>query len=60
MEIKTTVGDLVTEMNEGNLTKDQVAEAIRPLMETPGEVIHWGAEVTHPDPSKVADLEMEL
>jgi hypothetical protein len=57
---QTTVGDLITEMKAGNVTKEQVAEAIRPLMEEPGRVIHWGAEVSRPEPGKVADLEMEL
>jgi hypothetical protein len=56
---QTTVGDLITEMKAGNITREQVAEAIRPLMEERGRVIHWDAEVSRPEP-EVEDLEMEL
>jgi hypothetical protein len=58
MEIKTTLGELVTELNAGTGSRDQVKAAVAELS-ADGKAIHWDAEVSQPQ-AQADDLEMEL
>lgn len=58
MEIKTTLGELVTEMDEGNVSREQVKAAVAELS-ADGKAIHWGAEVARPE-AEIEDFEIEL
>jgi hypothetical protein len=55
---KTTLGELVQGMQEGSVSREQVIQAVEPLMDTPAAVIWWGDEVDRPEPE--IDEEFEL
>lgn len=57
---KTTLGELVTEMNAGTGSREAVKAAVTELS-AEGKAIHWGAEIRQPQAeAEVADVDLEM